>query len=39
MKKIVLLLAIAISTTALFAQEKEGPKDGWTKKGKKIFKF
>lgn len=33
MKKIVLFLAIVCSINSVVAQEKEGPKEGWTKKG------
>lgn len=33
MKKVILFIAISCSINILFAQEKEGPKEGWTKKG------
>lgn len=33
MKKVVLLVAITFSVSTIFAQEKEGPQEGWTKKG------
>ena len=33
MKKVILLVALTFSISIIFAQEKEGPKEGWTKKG------
>jgi hypothetical protein len=39
MKKVILFIAITCSINSLFAQEKEGPKEGWTKKGKISLLF
>ena len=39
MKKIIVLTVLILSCTISFAQEKEGPKDGWTKKGNFTFLF
>jgi hypothetical protein len=39
MKKVILFLAITCSINLLVAQEKEGPKEGWTKKGNISFLF
>ena len=39
MKKIILLIAIALSCSITFAQEKETPKEGWHKSGNIIFLF
>jgi len=33
MKKVILLVSLTFSISIIFAQEKEGPKEGWTKKG------
>ncbi|MDO9593636.1 MAG: DUF3078 domain-containing protein [Lutibacter sp.] len=39
MKKIIVLAAIALSCSYVFAQEKEAPKDGWHKSGNIILLF
>ena len=39
MRKVILLVVFALICTVTFSQEKEGPKEGWTKTGNISFLF